>query len=339
MTIFKNYHRIILSALLTVGFLAFADVAAMATDAKGTEVYGVAIKGYDPVAYFTENRAVKGSSDDITQDIITDLSKFRDLAVKVDQTERILAMNKSTDSLEAYDYYLQAYYHFFQRTRDGHIEARKLFQKAIKLDPNYAAAYVGLAKVRTWAVNYGWTEFPNVALQEALDLAKKAVQLDDSNASAHGELGYIYMRFGEYDLVESELQKAIDLNPNDWISYRHIGAVLLYAGQPAESLEWYTKVLEFDPYLSPGVYMNIGIGYYLNGDDDQAIHWLKQAATKWPTFLGCHILLAPIYGQTGQMDPGEANKKAQLEALVFSLCDPPRLTSRAHSHLCRPNLG
>lgn len=35
MTIFKNYHRIILSALLTVGFLAFADVAAMATDAKG----------------------------------------------------------------------------------------------------------------------------------------------------------------------------------------------------------------------------------------------------------------------------------------------------------------
>ena len=63
MTIFKNYKRLILSALLTVGFLAFANVAAIATDATGTEVYGVAIKGYDPVAYFTENRAVKGSID------------------------------------------------------------------------------------------------------------------------------------------------------------------------------------------------------------------------------------------------------------------------------------
>ena len=63
MTIFNNYKSIILSALLTVGFLAFADVAAIATDATGTEVYGVAIKGYDSVAYFTENRAVKGSSD------------------------------------------------------------------------------------------------------------------------------------------------------------------------------------------------------------------------------------------------------------------------------------
>ena len=243
------------------------------------------------------------------------------LAVKVDQSERALAMSKSTGSLEAYDYYLQAYHHFFQRTRDGNIEAQKLFKKALTLDPNYAAAYVGLAKVITWAVNYGWTEFPNVALQEALDLAKKAVQLDDSNASARAQLGYIYMRFGEYDLAESELQKAIDLNPNDYISYRYIGAVLLYAGQPAKSLDWYNQVLEFDPYLSPGVYMNIGIGHYLNGDDDQAIHWLKQAATKWPTFLGCHILLASIYAQTGQMDLAAAEKAEILRISPFFKLD------------------
>ena len=110
----------------------------------------------------------------------------RKLAVKVDQSERAVAMRKSTGNLEAYDYYLQAYHHHFQRTLDGNIKARQLFQKAIALDPNYAAAYVGLAQVRECAVNFGYTEFPNVVLQEALDLAKKAVQLDDSNASAHG---------------------------------------------------------------------------------------------------------------------------------------------------------
>ena len=63
MTILRNYNRIILSALLAVGFLTLADVAAVAMDTTGAEVYGVAIKGYDPVAYFTENRAVKGSSE------------------------------------------------------------------------------------------------------------------------------------------------------------------------------------------------------------------------------------------------------------------------------------
>jgi adenylate cyclase len=245
----------------------------------------------------------------------------RKLAVKVHQSERALAMSKSTDNLEAYDYYLQAYHHHYQRTLDGNIKARKLFQEAITLDPDYAAAYAGLAKVRTWAVNYGWTEFPNVVLQEALDLAKKAVQLDDSDAGAHGELGYIYMRFGEYDLAQTELQKAIDLNPNDRINYRYMGAVMLYAGQPTESLEWYDKVLEFDPYLSPGVYMNIGIAHYLKGDEDKAILWLKQAATKWPTFLGCHILLASIYGQSGQMDLAEAEKAKILSISPFFKLD------------------
>ena len=62
MTIYNKYIVLTLSTLLSVGFLAFADVGAIAMDATGTEVYGVAIKGYDPVAYFTENRPVKVNS-------------------------------------------------------------------------------------------------------------------------------------------------------------------------------------------------------------------------------------------------------------------------------------
>jgi len=228
-----------------------------------------------------------------------------------------VAMRKGTDNLEAYDYYLQAYHHHYRHTLVDSIEARQLFQQAIALDPNYAAAYVGLAKVRQWAVTYGHTEFPNVVLQEALDLAKKAVQLDESNASAHGQLGYIYMRFGEYDLAKSELQKAIDLNPNDYVSYRYMGAVLLYSGLTDESLAWYEKHFEFDPDISPGSYMNVGIAHYLNGDDDKAIDWLKQAATKWPTFLGAHIILASIYGNADQVEQAQAEKTEILRLSPF----------------------
>lgn len=245
----------------------------------------------------------------------------RKLALKVYQSELALAMSKSTNSLEAYDYYLRAYHHFYQRTHDGNIKARQLFQKAIELDPNFASAYVGLSKVRTWAVNMGFTEFPNIVLQEALDLAKKAVRLDDSNASARAEMGYIYMRYGEYDIAKSELQKSIALNPNDRISYRRMGSVLLYSGHLDESLEWYMKVLEFDPYLSPGTYMNIGIAHYLKGDDEKAIYLLKEAVIKWPTFLGSHILLASIYGNTNQMEKAEAEKAEILRISPFFKVD------------------
>ena len=215
----------------------------------------------------------------------------------------------------------KGYYHFFRRSREDIATALRLFEKAIEIDPDYASAYVGLAKTRTWAVNYGYTEFPNIVLQEALKAAKKADQLDGSNASAHAELGYIYMRFGEYDIAKRELQKAIELNPNDWISYRHMGAVLLYSGNPDSALDWYEKVREYDPYLSPGVYMNIGIAHYLKDDNEQAIYWLKEAAVKWPTFLGCHILLASVYGNIDDKDKASMEKGKILSLSPFFKID------------------
>jgi adenylate cyclase len=226
-------------------------------------------------------------------------------------------MNKHTDSWEAYDYYLQGFHHLPKRTREDNIKARQLFQKAIELDPNFSSAYVGLAKTRMFAVNWGFTEFPNIAIQEALEIAEQAVELDDYNASAHGELGYIYMRHGEYDIAKNELQRAIELNPNDRVSYRRIGAVLLYSGHPDEALEWYMKLMKSDPYISPGLYMNIGIAYYLLGDDTNAIDWLERAKTKWPTFLGAHILLASIYGNSNQMEKATAEKDAILRISPF----------------------
>ena len=245
----------------------------------------------------------------------------RKLALKAHQSELALAMKKDTKNLNAYDYHQKAYYHFFRRSREDIGTARQLFEKAIEIDPHYASAYVGLAKTRTWAVNYGYTEFPNVVLKEALEVAKKAIELDASNASAHAELGYIYMRFGEYEIAERELQKAIQLNPNDWVSYRHMGAVLLYSGDPDHALEWYEKVKEYDPYLSPGVYMNMGIAYYLKDENEQAIYWLKEASVKYPTFLGCHILLASIYGNTDEKEKAAAEKEKILSLSPFFKID------------------
>ena len=56
-------RKILILVLVTIGFLAFSGVAAWATDRPNTKVYGVAIKGYDPVAYFTDGRAIRGKSE------------------------------------------------------------------------------------------------------------------------------------------------------------------------------------------------------------------------------------------------------------------------------------
>jgi tetratricopeptide (TPR) repeat protein len=85
--------------------------------------------------------------------------------------------------------------------------------------------------------------------------------------------------------------------------------VLLYAGQPDESLRWFNISLKYDPYVSPGTFMNIGIANFLKGDNEEALNWLKKSAAKWPTFLGNHIVLAAVHGHMDNLE--EAQKEAR----------------------------
>jgi len=249
--------------------------------------------------------------DDIIESIV------RELSLKIGKAEQARALRKDPSSLKAYDWVLRGWHHYNQRSRADNRQAREFFQRAIEIDPDYAAAYLGLAETRMWAVNYGYTEFPNKALQQALKNAVTAVDLDPFNANARGTLGYIYMRTGEYELAEIELKRAIELNPNDWRNYRHMGAVALYSGRPAESLTWYEKVMQFDPHISPGVLMNIGISHYLLGETAQAVPPLKEATTRWPDFLGGHIVLAAVYATMGRMEDARKQAREVLRIAPF----------------------
>jgi adenylate cyclase len=241
--------------------------------------------------------------DEIIENIV------RKLALKINQTERERVFSKQTDDLEAYDYLLKAYHHLYQRKRENTEKAKKFFKKAIELDPNYADAYVGLANVRRRDANFGYTEFPDLAYQQAEELVKKAIMLDESNALAHNLLGYIYMRKGEYDLAISEIKYSIELNPNDYRTYRNLAPVLLYSGKPDEALYWYNLSLKYDTHVSSGMFMNIGIANFVLGQYEEALSWLNRSVAKWPNFLGNHIVLAAVHGHMDNQE--EARKETQ----------------------------
>jgi adenylate cyclase len=248
-------------------------------------------------------------------------SVVRKLALKVDETERKRAMRKDTTNLEAYDYILRGYHQYYKRTRNGSRRAKEYFKKAMALDSNIASAYVGLAQVRVWEVAFGYTEFPDKAFQIAEELLKKALSIDDSSAAAHATLGYVYMRKGEYDLAIGELQRAVELNPNDWRTYRSMAPVMLYSGRTEEALEWYYTAMHHDPAVTPGMFMNIAIAYFLKGQYDDAIDWLKKSRAKWPNFLGNHIVLAAVYGQMERLHEAKQEANEVLRVSPFFQVD------------------
>jgi adenylate cyclase len=234
--------------------------------------------------------------DEIVQRIVATL------AVKIQSVERARSMRKDTENLEAYDYVLRGLEYRRKRTRDGSIKAEEMFTQAIELDPSYTTAYVGLGLRYLNLVDYGWTEFPAQALQKAQDLAQKALSLDGSHAGAHALLGNIYIYRGQHELAISELRRAIELNPNDALSRRYLGTVMLWSGRIDDAIQPYEAALRYDPRPSPGTHMNLGLGYYLKGQYDMAINTIERGVAQYPDFVGNYIALAAAYARAGRSE-------------------------------------
>ena len=248
--------------------------------------------------------------DEIVQTVVAKL------ALKIDTAEQARAMQKDTANLEAYDYLQRGWEYYRRRTRSANLKARHMFKKALELDPNYASAYVGLGWTYFQDVGYGWTEFTEQSLQQAFDLARKALSLDESNASAHALTGSVYNLRGQHDLAINELQRAIEINPNDANSYHQIGWVLLWSGKVDEAIEAYETAIRLD-IEKVGTQQNLGMAYYLKRRYDDAKKLLERATVKRPDYAGYYIVLAATYAQLGRTVEAKRSAGKVLELDPF----------------------
>lgn len=245
--------------------------------------------------YDREIRDLFVVQDEIVQSIVGAL------AVKVDAVERARAMRKNINNLEAYDYVLRGQEHLSRITRSSNIEARTMFQRAIEIEPRYAAAYVGLGWTYRRDVGHGWTEFFEDALERAQDLAQKALGLEDT-AAAHRLLGSIYLARGQYELASRAAERAVELNPNDSDSLRLLASVMLYTGKTADAIRAFETALRFDPNADADMLFTMGLAYYLLSQYEKSISILEHGKTKNPNHPFIHAALAAAYSQTGQPD-------------------------------------
>lgn len=230
------------------------------------------------------------------------------LAVRVREVERDRAMRKDTDSLEAYDYVLRGREYLSRLTRSSNLQARKMFQRAIELDPRYAAAYVGLGWTYRRAVGHGWTEFVDEDMERAHHLAQEALRLEES-AAAHGLLAWIYLARGEYERASEAAKRAMELNPNDADSLSRLASVQLYMGRTDEAVRAYETALRFDPNTNADTFFALGLAYYLELQYEKSIGILQRGMAKNPNHPFIHAALAAAYAQDDR--PKEAARAAE----------------------------
>src|SRR5262249_12663844 len=154
-----------------------------------------------------------------------------------------------------YDAFLRGLTYFYRLTKEGNAQARQMFEHAVALDPAYAEAYawLGLAARLEWVRQ--WSKDPRV-LEQAFELAKKALSLADTLPWAYGLLGWIYEAKQQPEQALAAVERAIALEPSNADSYAVQGDILLSAGRPEEALRSIEKALRLNPH-PPAWYLHL----------------------------------------------------------------------------------
>ncbi len=197
-----------------------------------------------------------------------------------------------SENVEAYDLYLQGRYHWGRWRTEGAERALQFFQQAIEKDPNYAAAYAGMADSYAWLGFFG-TLPPNEVMPKARAAAEKALALDDSLAQAHNSLGYVKALYEfDWQAAEREFRRAVQLNPG--LSDAHFGYGVVYLGPQGhgpQALREMQLARDLDP-LSPLINTYLATAYMFNGQRDEALAFDKKALDLDPGFVEARIDIA-----------------------------------------------
>jgi TolB-like protein/DNA-binding winged helix-turn-helix (wHTH) protein/Tfp pilus assembly protein PilF len=245
-------------------------------------------------------RNIFALQDEIVRRIVTTLNLQLDLWDK-----HGLLVTKRTDNLEAYDDFLRGLEYCHSATKAGNEQARRWYQEAIEVDPNYSDAFARLAftYLLDWA--WQWSQDPH-DLDRALELGQHATALDDTQSLAHALLGATYLYKRQHDQAVAEGQRAIDLDPNFAPAYMWMAETLIYSRKPAQALGLAQKAMRLDPRNQDSYLVEIGRAYNEMGRYAEAVPVLKRYLSGYPNGLAGHASLVTAYVELGREADGRA---------------------------------
>jgi TolB-like protein/Flp pilus assembly protein TadD len=215
-------------------------------------------------------------------------------------------MGKGTDNLEAYQKSMLAMEELQRISKDGNILARKLAEEAIDLDPEYATPH----RIASWThfndARFGWSQSRPKSFKRAVELAQKAIDLDDSDAGAYSLIGMLNLFRRQYERAIAEGERAISISPNGANYNAILAMIYTWSGRPEEAIELIKKAMRLSPIYPAWFLYYLGLNSRLTGQYDQAIEALKSSMKRNPEDIRPYSELVIVYSQLEKSEETEA---------------------------------
>ena len=220
------------------------------------------------------------------------------LAGRLEKESRERAARKSPANLTAYEHVLLGKYYWpdFQGSQEDRDKARDEFNKAVELDSECVPAYTGLAYAY---LNDFWYGTPTEQIgARAFDYARKAVELDDSDAFAYLMLAYGYIDVkSDLELGRAQLERAVELNPNDYNNACAKISVTIRTGNYEESVACANEAIRLNPFLPDFCLSECGFADFFAEQYDKALKTFGRMLAPGLNVRGC---IAACYAQLGR---------------------------------------
>ena len=189
--------------------------------------------------YDREIEDVFAIQDEIAQNI------DKALRVVLSEDEKKAIEKVATGNVQAYDYYLRGRTFFHQHRRTSLEFARKMFTRAIEVDPNYARAYAGIADC--CSILFMYFDAREANLKQADKASQTALDLDPDLAEAHSARGLSYSLSKRYQQAEAEFEIAMKLDPKLYEAPYFYGRACLAQGKSYEAAPLFEKAAAIRP--------------------------------------------------------------------------------------------
>ncbi len=209
---------------------------------------------------------------------------------------------------------------------------RAYFEEAIRKDPTFAPAYVGLARTYSDMATLLGGAPPREVNPKILAAAKKALQLDPDIAEAHALIADVYQKVWQWSDAKAEYERALELKPSDAVAHMGFAKWLAAQGRFEEAITWSRRGRILDPLGVAGVESGwvlfcarrygdairelrsmlavrpdlakaqwyLGFVLIANGQPEQAVVELEKTAVMTQRSPGSLEILAAAYGYAGR---------------------------------------